>query len=98
MEKSGIEAVAGPDRIHGIHSHSRADKSLSTALRHSPLGAELHHHYGRDCCKLRYRALQITDSRDSPCFSLVRQKHIHIAQSLTNSAFPLVLRIIIRVE
>src|SRR3989442_9593736 len=98
MEKSGVEAVAGPDRIHNIHPHGRADKSLSTALRHGPLGAELYHHYGHDCCKLRYRNLQIIGSRDSPYLSLVRQKHVHIAQSLTNSTFPAVLRIIVCVE
>src|SRR4029079_2752671 len=98
VQKAGIEAVAGADRVNCRYIQCRAGEALFSALRQRALMTEFYHYQGDHFSQLLDGLFRIVGPGDSRRLARIGQQHIDVFQQVFYASAPEVLRIIIGVE
>ena len=98
MNETGVETVAGADRIHRCDSHTSATPLFGAFPRHGSAHTEF---YDNELTKPRQpidRLLQIIRTGHFFCFALVRKEYVNERQHVQQIGSPLAFRIIVGVQ
>src|SRR6266853_3036438 len=98
MQEASIETVARPNRVYWLNPPRRTRKPCRSPLGQPSLRTKLDYNQRYDVGQSQNRSFQIFCPRRQFSLAFVGQKNIHAAKHFSQSAFPSVVRIVIRVE